>query len=82
MPHPVDDHWNAYIETIVRFCRDRITRLDQLFHWEEPDDPPPPPAVLQVGLEWSSAEWNLQLKAAMRTAWANATLEQRKELAA
>ena len=81
MHRPVDDK-NEFIETMVRFCRDRITRLDQLFHWEEPDDPPPAPAVLRVDLGWSSAEWNLQLKTAMRTAWANANLEQRKELAA
>lgn len=59
----------------------RIPRLDQLYHWDEPDTKPPSPTRFDVDLDWSSAEWNRQLKRSLSKAWSIATHRQRLKLA-
>jgi hypothetical protein len=67
--------------TLLEFCRTRLARLDELYHWDEPDLIPPPSVKVRTQLDWSSAESNIQLKWALHRAYSTVDLEARENIA-
>jgi hypothetical protein len=67
--------------TMVKFCRPRVGRLHELYHWDEPDPIPPPTVLFSIMLDWSSAEANIQLKMALHRVYLGAKRDSRIQIA-
>ena len=68
---------NAALEPLttrlLQFCGPRVVKLDEIYHWNEPDTTALPPGVaFHPRLHWSNAKWTIRLKLALHAAYTKA----------
>jgi hypothetical protein len=68
-------------ETLRCFSNHRVLRLNDIYHWDEPDSKLPPSIRFNPRFDVSSAEWNIQLKSALHNAFRDANETNRRLIA-
>jgi len=67
--------------TLQSFCQDRVLRLKEIYHWNEPDSVLPRTVEFNPPIDVSSADWNIALKWALHEAFCNADETDRLSIA-
>jgi hypothetical protein len=67
--------------TLQSFCRDRVLRLKEIYHWDEPDSVLPRTVKFNPPIDVSSADWNIALKWALHEAFLKADETERRSIA-
>jgi hypothetical protein len=66
---PADVELEHLQHTLQSFCQDRVLRLKEIYHWDEPDSVLPRTVKFNPPIDVSSADWNIALKWALHGAF-------------